>query len=776
MVFAASLRNVRAAGFVGRHGRRALLPVAVVLILALLPMAPAAAVVEPGDPIVNLTPNGDNHALSGSVDVSADGNLVVFVSDAANLTADPDNGWLDVFLTDRTTGITVNLTAAGNQASTQPRISADGSTVVFVSSASNLTTGTDSGTDRDVFSYHVASGVTTRISPESPAGQAERPELSADGSIIVLRSTAVLAGPPASFPQRMYVWQGGAFTYMTTGSTTARSASGAISDDGLTAYFSARESGASTELWEWDVASATATFVTLGSLPRTNDDGTILAFSEGNEAHYMDRNDPAAPITTVFPGDNLGFALSGDGEHFFRVPFVAGGGPIDLEHYDAGTGVTTTLLANRQVRSVASSHEGGVIGFESDDPTLTSDPDNGFRDVYVMFESVAMCEGFTVTVDLNAGQSPTTGDDVILGTSGPDLIDGLGGNDIICGEDGDDTITGGDGDDTIYGSAGDDILSGGDGDDELSGWDGADTLDGGAGNDEMRGGDGNDTLRGGVGNDQLRGFTGDDVLYGDIGADAVYGGFGMDEIYGGPGNDRLFGQQDNDRLYGDDGSDRIYGGSEDDLAHGGAGDDRLWGQSGNDTLNGDAGDDWALGSGGNDVLNGGDGNDLLYGSSGLDTIDGGPGLDRLYGQSGDDNMFGGPDADDMYAGPGADTVFGEDGDDRIWGQTGNDVLNGDDGNDEIRAGTGVDTLNGDAGADYLAGGDHRDFIYGGAGDDELLGGDGNDDLSGGDGDDLLRGQLDNDDLSGGLGTDVCNGGLGLGDSADQTCEDLVAVP
>jgi len=77
----------------------------------------------------------------------------------------------------------------------------------------------------------------------------------------------------------------------------------------------------------------------------------------------------------------------------------------------------------------------------------------------------SLCLFFRPTVDIGAGQSPTDGDDRILGTEGPDLINGLDGDDIICGGGGEDIITGGRGDDYIDGQAGNDNLNGNSGDD-----------------------------------------------------------------------------------------------------------------------------------------------------------------------------------------------------------------------------------------------------------------------------------------------------------------------
>ncbi|RZV45555.1 MAG: DUF4038 domain-containing protein, partial [Acidimicrobiales bacterium] len=88
----------------------------------------------------------------------------------------------------------------------------------------------------------------------------------------------------------------------------------------------------------------------------------------------------------------------------------------------------------------------------------------------------AFCAGRLVTVDLRLGQSPTDGDDVILGTLGNDTIYGLGGDDIICGSAGNDRIDGGVGQDKIVGGRGRDRIFGGPGPDQLIGRAGNDRL------------------------------------------------------------------------------------------------------------------------------------------------------------------------------------------------------------------------------------------------------------------------------------------------------------
>lgn len=91
----------------------------------------------------------NNHSTQATL--SGDGRFVAFTSPATNLIAGDTNRQSDIFLHDRLTGITsrVSLTAGGTQAtggaSTTPRLSADGHSVVFMSKARNLIPGLNPG-------------------------------------------------------------------------------------------------------------------------------------------------------------------------------------------------------------------------------------------------------------------------------------------------------------------------------------------------------------------------------------------------------------------------------------------------------------------------------------------------------------------------------------------------------------------------------------------------------------------------------------------------------
>src|SRR5262249_45131164 len=104
--------------------------------------------------------------LSHRAAISPDGRYVVFISSATNLVPGLNNGLKHVFLRDRQTGLTerVSVDSAGNQAndhSLNAGISADGRFVVFTSVASSLVPGDTDGFN-DVYVRDRQTGVTER--------------------------------------------------------------------------------------------------------------------------------------------------------------------------------------------------------------------------------------------------------------------------------------------------------------------------------------------------------------------------------------------------------------------------------------------------------------------------------------------------------------------------------------------------------------------------------------------------------------------------------------
>lgn len=140
----------------------------------------------------------DSQLISWNASLSADGRYVVYSSSRNNLVAGDTNDKSDIFLWDRTTRSNRRLTvnAFGTQADADslfPAISADGQHVVFTSDATNLTTDLLSSSD-NVFHIDVSTNVISLISKDSSGNAADNTsELSAisgDGRYVVFDSRA----------------------------------------------------------------------------------------------------------------------------------------------------------------------------------------------------------------------------------------------------------------------------------------------------------------------------------------------------------------------------------------------------------------------------------------------------------------------------------------------------------------------------------------------------------------------------------------------------------
>jgi Tol biopolymer transport system component len=115
-------------------------------------------------------PAGGGHANGSSrgAVISADGTVVAFDSTATNLALRPDtNGVSDAFVRNLRTGATrrVSLSSSEHQANGRSHVvavSADGTRVLFDSSASNLVPGDTNG-QRDVFVRNLRQGTTRRV-------------------------------------------------------------------------------------------------------------------------------------------------------------------------------------------------------------------------------------------------------------------------------------------------------------------------------------------------------------------------------------------------------------------------------------------------------------------------------------------------------------------------------------------------------------------------------------------------------------------------------------
>lgn len=148
-----------------------------------------------------------NAALDG---LSDDGRFLTFHSVAANLVAGDDNGLSDVFLHDRTTGLTELVSRglwgrAGHGTSAGSAVSADARYVAFSSEADDLVPGDLNGKG-DVFLRDRLARTTIRVSVNAHGGEADGESsvfaLSSDGRFVMFQSAATNLVPGDGNGQR----------------------------------------------------------------------------------------------------------------------------------------------------------------------------------------------------------------------------------------------------------------------------------------------------------------------------------------------------------------------------------------------------------------------------------------------------------------------------------------------------------------------------------------------------------------------------------------------
>ncbi len=135
--------------------------------------------------------------------LTPDGRFVAFATTSAILAANDSNGAYDVYRRDLQTGAVLLVSVdpsglAGNGASTSPSLSADGSVVVFKSSATNLAAGTTIGGLVDVFVRDLNTQSTTCLSLDASGhavGGAQSVEISRDGRWVSFASDGLDALP-----------------------------------------------------------------------------------------------------------------------------------------------------------------------------------------------------------------------------------------------------------------------------------------------------------------------------------------------------------------------------------------------------------------------------------------------------------------------------------------------------------------------------------------------------------------------------------------------------
>lgn len=147
---------------------------------------------------VSLGQHGQGNTGSTAGGISDDGRYVVFASNADDLVPGDTNGAADIFLRDLSAGVTRRVSVGqggvqGNGESFGPQITRDGRLVSFVSEADNLVRG-DRNSAMDIFVRDLATQANERVNLASDGTEAEglsfAQSMSEDGRFVAFQSYA----------------------------------------------------------------------------------------------------------------------------------------------------------------------------------------------------------------------------------------------------------------------------------------------------------------------------------------------------------------------------------------------------------------------------------------------------------------------------------------------------------------------------------------------------------------------------------------------------------
>jgi WD40 repeat protein len=333
------------------------------------------------------------NARSSGVVLSADGQVVAFLSEASTLVPDDTNGRADIFVHDRRAGETTRVSVAtdgtqGDDYSLSVALSADGRVVAFISEARTLVPDDTNGR-ADVFVHDRRTGETTRVSVANDGTQANGGSgglgLSADGQVVAFQSTAntlVVGDSNETYDVFVHDRQ--------TGETTRVS----IATDGT--------EGNGPSNWGFPALSAKGRVIVFGSEASTlvpgDTNGAVDVFVHDRQRGETTRVSVATDGTEGNGSSGVGFdrVLSADGQ---IVAFTSAASTLVA---DDTNGVNDTFVRDRRRGtttrvSVASdgtegnaasfvgtvSATGRIVAFWSRASTLAPYDTNGVEDVFV---------------------------------------------------------------------------------------------------------------------------------------------------------------------------------------------------------------------------------------------------------------------------------------------------------------------------------------------------------------------------------------------------------
>ena len=331
---------------------------------------------------------GNGHSGLYGFSISSDGRFVAFESASNNLVPGDTNGAREVFIHDRTTGVTEFIAVdsngvQGNGASFYPSVSGDGHFVAFTSDSTNLVPGDTNG-KWDTFVRDRWAGTTERISVNFSGVQGNddsyKPEISPNGRFVVFESAAsnlvggdVLITEDVFLRDRLFGTTRRASVTSSGIGSVGPSNQGSVSDDGRFVSFVswdpnlvAGDTNLQEDVYVHDFLLGTTERVSLASNgAEANNYSVPLALS--GDGRYVLFGSPA---TNLVPNDG-----NANSDVFLRDRLLATTERVNL----AGDGTEANLGGGRG----SMSSDARYVAFLSLSTNLVSGDVNGRRDVFV---------------------------------------------------------------------------------------------------------------------------------------------------------------------------------------------------------------------------------------------------------------------------------------------------------------------------------------------------------------------------------------------------------
>jgi Tol biopolymer transport system component len=346
----------------------------------------------------SVSPN--NSSLWSGRGVVANGLRIAFASDADNVIDNDTNGFRDVFVRDLLSGTNILVSVAtnglpGDNISYEPSISLDGRFVAFTSSADNLVPG-DSNKREDVFlrdlSPNTTALVSANLSGTATGNQGSHvPTVSADGRSVIFQSSATDLASGSFTGENLFVRD--LSLGVTYALTTNGVGSSAATPDGRFVAFAL--SSGSIYVWDTKLRTRVYTNASSGTVSGISRDGNRIAYVSGAAAYVWDRAAHTYWLVSALGlgFSSLGFHFNAMGDRLVYRNVINLTNQIYLSDFQNGTNLlisrnASLLPANGRSDSPDISPDGRFVVYRSFANDIVSFPPNNGAPNLFLYDSL----------------------------------------------------------------------------------------------------------------------------------------------------------------------------------------------------------------------------------------------------------------------------------------------------------------------------------------------------------------------------------------------------